>query len=282
MMTIAVTGASGQLGCLVIEKLRETSAGVPLVALARTPGKLDGIGVETREADYARPETLATALVGIDTLLLVSGNELGQRVQQHRNVIDAAKVAGVERIVYTSLLHADTSPLSLAPEHHRTEQDIRASGIDFTFLRNGWYSENYTGSIGPALANGAFYGCAGNGKISSATRADYADAAAIVLTHEGHAGKIYELAGDVAYTLADLAAEISALSGRDIPYRDIPEAAYAAALKQAGLPEGFANAIASWDTGASTGALFDDGHALSALIGRATTPIGQSVQAALP
>ena len=230
-MTIAITGATGQLGRLVIEKLKVKMSASDIVALVRTPAKAEDLGVGARVADYGRPNTLEAALQGIDTLLLISGNEIGQRASQHANVIAAAQKNNVKRIVYTSLLHADRSPLSLAPEHLQTESDLKASGIAYTILRNGWYSENYTGSIAPALGLGAFYGSAGEGRIASAARADYADAAVMALTSEGHDGKTYELAGDNAYTLSDLAAEISAQTGKNIPYRNIPEAAYAAALK---------------------------------------------------
>lgn len=280
-MTIAITGATGHLGQLVIEKLKQKVDASEIVALVRTPAKAAGLGVATREADYTRQDTLDVALKGVDTLLLISGNEIGQRAVQHENVIRAAVKNGVKRIVYTSLLHADKSPLNLAPEHVQTEQALKNSGLDYTILRNGWYSENYTGSIAPALGLGAFYGSAGEGKISSAPREDYAEAAVVALTGQGHEGKTYELAGDEFYTLTDLAAEITAQSGKDIPYRNIPEADYAAALKNAGLPDGFAEAIASWDTGASQNALFDDSHVLSKLIDRKTTPIAVSVQKAL-
>lgn len=280
-MTIAITGATGHLGQLVIEKIKQKVDASEIVALVRTPAKAAGLGVATREADYTRQDTLDVALKGVDTLLLISGNEIGQRAVQHENVIRAAVKNGVKRIVYTSLLHADKSPLNLAPEHVQTEQALKNSGLDYTILRNGWYSENYTGSIAPALGLGAFYGSAGEGKISSAPREDYAEAAVVALTGQGHEGKTYELAGDEFYTLTDLAAEITAQSGKDIPYRNIPEADYAAALKNAGLPDGFAEAIASWDTGASQNALFDDSHVLSKLIGRKTTPIAVSVQKAL-
>ncbi|MGY0792163.1 SDR family oxidoreductase [Azospirillum argentinense] len=281
-MTIAVTGATGQLGRLVIARLKETVPASGIVALVRSPAKAADLGVEAREADYGNPETLARALAGVDTLLLISSNEIGQRAAQHSNVVNAAKAAGVGRIVYTSLLHADRSPLSLAEEHRATEADIKASGIPFTILRNGWYTENHTGSVGAALAGGAFIGSAGDGRISSATRADYADAAVAVLTGSGHEGKTYELAGDEAVTLADLAAEISRQSGKNIPYRNLPEADYAAILAGFGLPEDFAKGIASWDADASKGALFDDGRQLSALIGRPTTPLSAAVAAALP
>lgn len=280
-MTIAVTGATGQLGRLVIARLKETVPASGIVALARSSAKAADLGVEAREADYGNPDALVRALAGVDTLLLISSNEIGQRAAQHHNVIGAAKAAGVKRIVYTSLLHADRSPLSLADEHRATEEELKASGIPFTILRNGWYTENHTGSVGAALAGGAFIGSAGDGRISSATRADYADAAVAVLTGTGHEGKTYELAGDEAVTLADLAAEISRQSGKDIPYRNLPEADYAAILAGFGLPDAFAKGIASWDVDASKGALFDDGRQLSALIGRPTTPLSAAVAAAL-
>lgn len=280
-MTIAVSGATGQLGRLVIGKLKQKVATDNIVGLVRNTEKARDLDIAVRVADYTQPATLEAALAGIDTLLLISGNEIGQRATQHANVINAAKKAGVKRIVYTSLLRADRSPLSLAPEHVQTEADLKASGLQYTILRNGWYTENYTGSITPALANGAFYGSAGDGKIASAARADYAEAAVVALTNEAHSGITYELAGDNAYTLAELAAEISSQTGKDIPYVNSPEADYAAALKGAGLPEGFAAAIASWDVGASQGALFDDGRQLSKLIGRPTTSLADSVRQAL-
>lgn len=276
-MTIAITGATGQLGRLVVEKLKTRTAPSNLVAVVRSPAKAADLGIATRAADYAKPETLASAFAQVDTLLLISSSEIGQRVQQHRNVIEAAKKAGVKRIVYTSLLHADTSVLNLAQEHIDTEQMLKASGIAHTILRNGWYTENYTGSVPGALAGGAFIGSAGEGKISSAARADYAEAAAVVLTSPGHEGKTYELAGDTSYTLTDLTAEISRQSGKAIPYKNLPEADYAAALISFGLPEGFARAIAGWDVGASKGALFEDGRQLSGLIGRPTTPLSKVV-----
>jgi NAD(P)H dehydrogenase (quinone) len=281
MMTIAVTGATGQLGRLVVSKLKEQVPAAEIVALVRSPEKAADLGVAAREADYDRPETLGPALAGVDTLLLISANEVGKRAAQHRNVIEAAKQAGVQRIVYTSLLHADTSPLSLAGEHAATESALKASGIPFTILRNGWYTENYTGSIPGALAGGAFIGSAGEGRISSATRADYADAAVAAVTGAEHEGKTYELAGDDAWTLNDLAAEISRQTGRTIPYKNLPEAEYAAALAGFGLPGELAQAIAGWDTGASQGALFDDSRQLSQLIGRPTTPLQVAVADAL-
>lgn len=279
-MTVAITGATGQLGRLTIAKLKTLLPAGQIVALARSPEKAD-LGVETRAFDYDRPETLAPALAGVERLLLISSSEVGKRAPQHRAVIEAAKAAGVGEIVYTSLLHADRSPLSLAAEHVETEAALAESGIPHTNLRNGWYAENYTGSIPTALQHGALIGAAGAGRVSGAARADYAEAAARVLAEGGHAGQTYELAADDAWTLADLAAEISRQSGRDIPYVDLPEAEYAAALVKAGLPEGLAAAIAGWDAGAAQGALFDDGRALSGLIGRPTTPLADVVRAAL-
>lgn len=231
--------------------------------------------------DYGQPETLEASLAGIDTLLLISGNEIGERAAQHRNVITAAKRGGVARIVYTSLLRADTSPLNLALEHVQTEADIKVSGVAYTILRNGWHTENYTGSIPAAIANSAFYGSADNGRISSDARADYAEAAAVVLTTAGHTGRTYELASDSAYTLTELADEISQKSDKSIPYVNLPEREYSAALRAAGLPHDLADGLAAWDVSASQGALFDDSHQLSALIGRPTTSLADSVRAAL-
>ena len=280
-MTIGITAATGQLGYLVAEHLKTKVSPSHIIALVRTPAKAAGLGIEAREFDYSRPDMLLPSLAGIDTLLLISSSEVGQRAVQHRNVIEAAKNSGVRRVVYTSLLHAENSPLSLAQEHRTTEEALRSSGIPFTILRNGWYTENYTSSVSGALAAGALLGSAGDGRISSATRADYAEAAAAVLTSQGHAGKTYELAGDEAYTLADLAAEISRQTGKTIPYRNLPEVEYARALVGFGLPENAAKAYASFDTGASIGALFDDGRQLSALIGRPTTPLKAAVADAL-
>jgi len=280
-MRIAITGATGQLGRLVTSQLQALQTSHELVALVRSPTKAASLGVTTREADYSRPETLAAAMAGVDTLLLISSSEVGQRTVQHRNAIDAAKAAGVKHLVYTSLLHADRSPLSLAAEHLDTEAAIKASGIPHTLLRNGWYTENKTGSIPGALASGAWIGSAGLGRISSAARADYAAAAVTVLTTPGHEGKTYELAGDTAYTLAELAAELSRQTGRGIPYNDLSEAEYAAMLASFGLPDYLAQAIASWDVGASRGALFDDSRQLSKLIGRPTTPLAVTIQQAL-
>lgn len=280
-MTIAVTGATGQLGRLLIERLRAKLPAADIVALARTPSKAADLGVEVREADYARPDTLDKALAGIDTLMMISASEVGQRLPQHSNLIEAAKKAGVKRVVYTSVLHGERSTLSLAPEHVETEALLKASGLSFTLLRDGWYTENYTASVGPAVANGAFIGSAGQGKIASAARADFADAAVAVLTTTGHEGKTYELAGDSAYTLAELAAEISRQTGKDIPYMDLPPADYAAALTAAGVPAPWPEVLASSDAEAAKGALFDDSRVLSKLIGRPTTSLKDSVAAAL-
>lgn len=280
-MSIAITGATGHLGRLVVEKLKSKVATDQIIALVRTPEKAADLGVAAREANYSNPQTLESALQGVDSVLLISSSEVGQRAEQHRNVIAAAKQNGVKHIVYTSLLHADTSPLSLAEEHLDTEADLKAAGIPFTILRNGWYTENYTGSIAGALAGGAFIGSAKDGRISSASRADFADAAVAVLTGTGHAGKVYELAGDEAYTLTDLADEISRQTGKIIPYKDLPAADYAAVLAGFGLPEGLAHAIAGWDAGVAQDAVFDNSHQLSALIGHPTTPLAATVAEAL-
>lgn len=280
-MKIGITGATGQLGRIVVENLKEKVAAENIIALVRNPLKAKELSIEAKNFDYTKPENLVETLKGIDTLLLISGNEIGQRTAQHTNVINAAKQANVKWIVYTSLLHADTSTLSLASEHLATEKILQESGVPFTILRNGWYTENYTGSVKGAVAAGAFIGSAGSGKISSAARADFAEAAAAVLTTNGHIGKTYELAGDEYYTLSELAAEISRQTGKNIPYNNFPEAEYAKILVSFGLPEGLATAIAGWDISASNNDLFDSSKQLSALIGHSTTPLHKVVADAL-
>jgi len=281
---IAITGATGHLGRLVIAALLKKVPASGIVAVARNVEKardIAAMGVHVRRADYNQPPMWDTALKGVDKVLLISSSEVGQRAKQHRSVIDAATRSGVKLLAYTSVLHADTSTLGLAAEHKETEAMIRASGIPFTLLRNGWYTENYTAGIAGALARGAVYGCAGEGRIASAARADYAEAAAAVLTAENQAGRVYELAGDTAYTLAELAAEISRQSGKNIGYVNLPEAEYRNVLIKAGLPEVVAALLADSDTGVSKGALFDDSHQLSKLINRPTTSLAAAVSAAM-
>ncbi len=281
---IAITGATGQLGRLAIARILSTTPAARVVAAVRQPAKaadLAAQGVQVRRADYDDPASLGPALAGVERLLLISSSEVGRRTAQHRNIIEAAWQQRVKLLVYTSLLHADTSTLDLAAEHRETEALIKASGIPYILLRNGWYAENHTASIPAALAQGAFYGSAGGGRISWASRADYAEAAAKAVTADSGANRTYELAGDTAHTLAELAAEISRQTGKTIPYRDIPPTAYAEALLKAGLPEWLAHALARWDAEAARGALFHEGRDLSQLIGRATTPLAAAVSAAL-
>lgn len=280
-MKIGIAGATGQLGKLVIDQLKGKVGKDNIVAFVRNPEKAKDLGVEARYFDYDKPEHLVEQLKGIDSLFFISANEIGQRVRQHKNVIDAAKKAGIKWLVYTSLLHADATTINLAEEHLETEKLLKDSGIDYTILRNGWYTENYTGSIEGAIAGGAFIGSAGTGKISSAARADYAEAASVVLSNQSYKGKVLELAGDNAYTLSDLAAEISKQTGKNIPYKNLPEAEYAKILESFNIPKGFAAAIASWDVSVSNGDLFDTTQQLSKLIGRPTTSMAESVKAAL-
>ena len=264
---IAITGATGQLGQHVIEELLKTVPASQIVAIVRNPAKAEALrqqGVVVRQADYTDEAAFTTALNGVDKLLLIS-----------------SKAAGVKFIAYTSLLHADKSPLGLHVEHVETENALAASGVPYALLRNGWYTENYLASAPPALEHGVFMGAAGEGKIASATRADYAAAAAKVISEEGHAGKVYELAGDNAWTLSELAAELSKQSGKPVTYQNLSEADFAAALKGVGLPAGLAEMLADSDTGASKGGLFDDSRTLSRLIGRPTTSLAESVKAIL-
>lgn len=285
---IVITGASGQLGRLVIASLLRR--GVPaagIVAAVRNPAKVADLatqGIAVRQADYADPTGWDAALQGARQVLLISSSEVGQRTAQHRTVIEAARRSGVDLIAYTSVLHADTSPLDLAQEHRETEALLKNTGVPHVLLRNGWYTENYLGSVGAALQHGALFGSAGEGRIASAARADYAEAAAAVLTASGQAGRVYELAGDTAYTLAELAAEIARVAGKPVPYRDLPQADYAQALQGVGLPPPFAAIIAQSDAAAAGGALFDGSGQLGRLIGRPTTPwqaqVAEAVHAA--
>lgn len=282
---ITITGTSGHLGRLAVEALLDR--GVPadkIVAVARSTEKaadLAARGVQVRHGDYGRPETLGAALAGTDVLVLVSSSEIGQRLPQHRNVIDAAVAAGVGRIVYTSILKADTSGAALAAEHKATEEAIRESGLPYTFLRNSWYIENYTENLAPAFQFGAVFGAAGEGRVAAATRADYAAAIAIVASGSGHENKIYELAGDQPFTLAELAAEVSARSGKQIVYTNLPRDEYSKVLLQAGLPEPFAAILADSDVAIERGDLTTTRTDLRDLIGRPSTSLRDAVAEAL-
>ncbi len=281
---IVVTGATGQLGKLVVEELLKTVPASEIVAAVRDPQKAQDMvsrGVQVRQADYSKPESLAAAFAGADSVLLISSSEVGQRVAQHQAVADAARAAGVKLLVYTSILNADSSALLLSKEHKATEAYLRSSGVPFTLLRNGWYTENHTAALAPAVEHGAVLGAAKDGRFATATRADYAAAAAAVLTGKGHENKVYELGGDKPYTLAELAAEVARQTGKPVVYKDLPQAEYAKALTGFGLPDDLAGAIADADAGASRGELDTQSHDLSKLIGRPTTPLRQAVTAAL-
>ncbi|SFB62328.1 NAD(P)H dehydrogenase (quinone) [Amycolatopsis marina] len=275
---IVVTGATGQLGKLVVQGLLKTLPADQVVAAARTPAAAAGLGAEVREADYDRPDTLVSAFAGAETVLLVSGSEIGKRIAQHAAVVRAAATAGVRRVVYTSAPQADTSPLVLAPEHKATEEIIRESGLAFTILRNGWYTENYADSIAQAAKTGALIGSAGDGRVASATRADYAEAAVAVLTGQGHEGRTYELSGDVSWSYQDLAAEIAAVTGGEVAYRDLPADEHRAALTAAGLPAPVVELLVSLDGDIARGLLAETSGELCKLIGRATTPMPETVR----
>jgi NAD(P)H dehydrogenase (quinone) len=282
---IVVTGATGKLGSLVVKALLERVPASGIVAAVRSVEKaaeLKALGLEVREADYARPETLAAAFAGADKLLLISSNVLGEeRVAQHKAAIDAAVKAGVKLIAYTSVLGADTSKLIVAKDHFATEKAIAASGLGYVFLRNGWYLENYTENLGPALAHGAILGAAKDGRFSAAARADYAGAAAIALTSEGYESKVYELAGDASFSLSELAAEVAKLSGKTVVYKDLPEKDYAGALLGFGLPAPVAEMLAQSDACAAEGELESDSRDLSGLLGRATVTLDEAVSLAV-
>jgi len=283
-MTIVITGATGQLGRLVVEALLDH--GIPardIVAAGRNLAKLADLaerGVQVRPIDYNDPASLRQAFAGAEKVLLISGSEAGQRIEQHQNAIDAAKEAGVELIAYTSIANADDTGMQLAAEHQATEKALHESGLPFTLLRNSWYLENYTEQLGTYLQHGAVLGSAGKGRVSAATRADYARAAAAVLLKENQAGQIYELGGDEPFTLAELAEELSAATGRAVQYQDLPVEQYTAVLTQVGLPEPVAAILADSDLGIARGELLVTSGDLSALIGRPATPMREAVRAA--
>jgi len=277
MTTIAVTGATGALGQLAIAALK--ARGATPVALVRSPEKAAALAVPVRAFDYTRADP--AALNGVDVLVLISSNDFNDRAGQHKAVIAAAKQAGVGRIVYTSILKGAASPMILAQDHIATEAALADSGIANTILRNGWYTENYTGALAAAVEHGAIIGASGEGKVSSAARKDYAEAIAVVATGAGHEGKVYELAGDTAHSGSELAAAVASAAGKPVAYVNMPQADYASALEGFGLPPGFAAVLADSDAQAGQGALFDDSHTLSRLIGRPTTPLAETVAAAL-
>lgn len=284
-MSIVITGATGQLGRHVVEALlaRDVPA-AQIVAAGRSIGKLADLevrGVQVRAMDYADAASVAKALEGANKVLLISGSEVGQRVEQHRTVIEAAKAEGVELIAYTSIANADTTGMKLAAEHQATEDILKDSGVPFALLRNGWYLENYTEQLQGTLAQGALAGSAGDGKVSAASRLDYAEAAAAVLVAENQAGKVYELGGDHAFTLAELAQEISTAASQPVDYQDLPASDYAGLLAGFGVPQAFADILADSDLGIARGDLLVSGSDLRQLIGRPTTPMPAAVRSAL-
>lgn len=281
---IVITGASGQLGQLVIAELLKKTAAANIVAAVRDPAKaahLAALGVQVRQADYDQPASLDAAFRGADKVLLISSNAVGSRVAQHQNVVDAARRTGVALLVYTSVLRADTSTLALAGEHRATEAAIRAAGLPYSFLRNGWYLENYTEHLAPALAHGALLGSAGTGRIAAAARADYAAAAATVLTQAQAPDAIYELAGERAFTMAELAGAVTRLSGKEVAYRDLPRDQYQAILLDVGLPAVMVELLGDSDACARDGALEGSGAALRALVGRELVTLDEAITGGL-
>ncbi|MFE2412818.1 SDR family oxidoreductase [Kitasatospora sp. NPDC059408] len=277
-----VTGATGQLGRLVVEGLlAAVPAGEVAVAVrsAEKAADLAARGVAVRVVDYDEPGTLADAFAAGDRVLLISGSEVGRRIPQHRAVIDAAKAAGVALLAYTSAPGAAT--FRLADEHRATEELIAESGLPSVLLRNGWYTENYLGDAAGTVARGVVLGSAGEGRVATAPRKDYADAAVAVLLGEGHEGRVYELSGDTAWSLPELAAELAAVSGEPVAHRDVTPAEHRGVLVGAGLPEGFAEVLVDVDAGIARGELAGTPGDLARLIGRPTVPLAESVRAAL-
>lgn len=280
-MKLGITGASGKLGHLVVQRLLETAKPSDLVAIARDPAKaadLAARGVEVRKADYDDRASLDAALAGIDRLLLISSNEVGRRIPQHKNVIDAAKAAGVAHVVYTSAPKATTSELILAPEHKATEEYLTASGLTYTILRNNWYTENFEQAIGKARDTGTLVAAAGSGRVASAERGDYAQGAAAVLAGQGHEGKVYELTGDRAWSYPELAAAITEATGRPVSYKPVEPEQLRAEMIAAGAPQGAADFAAGLDANIAAGDLAEVTGDLRSLIGRPTTPLEETVK----
>lgn len=283
-MSIVVTGATGALGRLVIDELLTKVPADRVAAVVRDKEKASGLaarGVELRIADYDEPATLTGAFHPGDRVLLISGSEVGRRTPQHTAVIDAAKAAGVAQLAYTGVLGGPDADFQLAAEHKVTEQRILDSGLPYTFLRNGWYSENYTANLAPVLEHSAVVASAGDGRVASAARADYAAAAAAVLVSEGHLGTAYELSGDTAWSFAEYAAAVSAATGKPIVYNSVPAAVHHEILVGAGLPEAFATLLVDVDSAIERGLLAATGGDLARLIGRPTTPIATTIAAAI-
>lgn len=279
-MTILVTGATGNLGRLVIASLLERGADPQsIIAGARDVAKAEDLGVRVARLDYTDPSSVTSALEGVDSVLLISGSEVGQRVAQHQAVIDAARSAGVTKFVYTSAPKATTSDLVLAPEHKATEELITASGLPAVILRNNWYTENYAADLARAAETGVLASGAGDGRVASASRKDFADAAAVVLLEDGHIGQVYELGGDVAWDYTELAAAIAEVSGRDVTYQPLTADEQLAGLQAAGLDEGTAGFVVALDAGIASGALSESDGTLARLIGRPTTPLVEGLRA---
>jgi NAD(P)H dehydrogenase (quinone) len=281
-MTVLVTAASGNLGRLVVDALLARGAApAEIVAAARDTAKLTDAasrGIRVAELDYTRPETIAAALDGVDAVLLISGTAFGERTAQHRNVIDAAAAAGVSKLVYTSAPKATESDLVLAPEHAATEEAIAASGVPAVILRNNWYTENYAADVAAAAETGVIAAAAGAGRVASAPRRDFAEAAAAVLLEDGHVGNVYELGGDEPWTFEELAAAASVVLGRDVAYVAQTPDERVASLVAAGLDEGTAGFVAAIDEGIARGDLAESDGTLSRLIGRPTTPLVEALR----
>ena len=281
---IAVTGANGNLGQIVIQELLKTKANKSIVAIVRNPEKADTLqkqGVQIRLGDYDNFESMHKSLLGVESLLLISSSEIGKRAEQHQKVINAAKEAGVKNIVYTSILNAQNSKLKLALEHQITENQVIESGLSYSILRNGWYLENHTENLDSALQFGQIMGAAGDGKFSSASRADFALAAANVLSQPVQKNKIYELAGEDSFSLKDLAKELSLQTAKKIEYKDLSEEDYKNALIGFGLAPAFADILADSDHGAKLGQLESHSKDLHELIGRKTTSLSEAIRIAL-
>ncbi|MEH7097729.1 SDR family oxidoreductase [Neobacillus vireti] len=279
-MKLLVTGATGKLGTKVVDTLLKAIPASELAVSVRNPEKAEGLrnrGVEVRQGDFDQPETLDQAFTGIDRLLIISADGDNEtRIRQHTDAVQAAERAGVKFIAYTSLANATESKNLMAPPHVATEAAIIKTGIPYSFLRNNWYLENEMGSIQGALAGAPWVTSAGEGKVGWALQQDYADAAAAVLLGNGHENSVYELSGPLL-TQAELASELGAVLGKEIPVQQVSDEKYAEIMKGLGLPDFVIPIVVGIQESIRNGSLDVESNDFEKVLGRPVTPIKEAL-----